>query len=470
LHGIWPINGADWLFILLLPPFAFFLACAAFNLRLVLAGFSPQRTWRNTEESTKDTKFAGEERIWTAPKVRPLLHEEKRRVYPQIGTDYHRLKPGEEKEDEYRFLVLIPAHNEELLLAETLQSVADLDYPRESYDVLVIADNCTDRTAEIAREHDAIVLERHDAAHIGKGHALNYALSSLPSLCASSVSLWLCGSNCSSSSLSAVVLLDADTLVAPNLLRAFADGLARGERVMQAAYLVRNPDANWRTRLMTCALALIHVAKPLGRERLHLSDGLKGNGMCFTRDIAARIPWNGDALAEDLDYTFRLVREGVRVAFRADTAVYAAMPGSARSAATQRRRWEMGRWQVVGKAPALLLEGIRTRNRLLTDRALELLVPPFAERFAAPALLAALCVVAGGFFHRPVATVLAWGFLTILGLELVTLLIGLRIARVPRSAVLSLLFAPVYIVWKLALYPGMALRRTTLRWQRTERT
>ena len=454
MYGILSITGAAWLFaLLLLPLLAFFAGCAAFNLRLVLAAI-PARRGRASRKGAKAQR---------------RKEEKGREGEGERGN----------RKERSRFLVLIPAHDEELLLGDTLTSLAAMDYPRDAYDVLVVADNCTDRTAEIARESGAMVLERHDTSHIGKGYALNYALQylsssfvPLPSLCAfaplrEAPAFSAAGGR---SAFSAVVLLDADTLVQPNLLSLFAEGLARGEKAQQACYQVRNPDAGWRTRLLTCALALIHVAKPLGREHLQLSDSLKGNGMCFAWEVAERIPWNGDALAEDLDYTLRLVGEGIRVAFRPETAVYAAMPGSSNSAATQRRRWEAGRWQVLRKAPTLLREGIRTRNRLLTDRALDLFVPPFAERFAACLALALLAAMTAHFTRIPLAALCTGGFLAIIGIEIITLAIALRIARVPRSAVLALLFAPVYLLWKFGLLVGLATRRTALRWQRTERT
>ncbi|HLK56119.1 MAG TPA: glycosyltransferase family 2 protein [Chthonomonadaceae bacterium] len=441
MHGILPTNGLEWLFTLtLLPPLAFFAGCVALNLRFVVSAL-------RTEASDKGGREA-------------------RRSHGEENPC-----PG------YRFLILIPAHNEELLLADTLRSLTALNYPSAAYEVLVIADNCTDRTASIAREHGVCVYERQDLTRVGKGYALNDAIQALLSLSPPSADplsgnpLCLCvPSIATGENPDALVFLDADTLVEPNLLQVFAEGLRRGESVQQTRYEVRNPNASWRTRLLACALALIHIAKPLGRERLHLSDSLKGNGMCLTPEILIGTPWRGDALAEDLDYTLRLVRQGVRVAFRPDAVVYGEMAANARSAATQRRRWEAGRWQLLRQTPALLLEGIRTRNRLLIDRALDLLIPPFAERFALLLALAALaCFIAQRAPGLSMA-LLAGGFFTIIGLEVATLAMALRIARVPRRAVLSLLFAPVYLIWKLTLLIGLALRRTPLRWQRTERT
>lgn len=358
-----------------------------------------------------------------------------------------------------RFAILIPAHDEELVLGACLASLAELDYPADAYTVHVIADNCTDRTAEIGRAHGATVLVRQDSERCGKGFALAWAVQRL-------------GDPAESACLvDAIVVLDADTVAAPNLLAAFDAGLARGERVLQARYHVLNTMESWRTRLMACGLALAHVVKPLGRERLGLSDGLKGNGMCFAREVVERVPWSGDSVTEDIEYTLRLCRAGYRVAFVPNTAVWAQMPACAAQSASQRRRWEGGRYRLLASAaPALLLEGVRKRDRILRDRAFDLFAPPFAEMFAIPCGLAGLCSVCGSAFGWHWASYTAGGWALVLGLEACYLAFGLWIARTPASVALSVLGAPVYILWKFALYGGMAVRRSAEGWKRTERS
>ena len=266
------------------------------------------------------------------------------------------------------------------------------------------------------------------------------------------------------------MILDADTFVSPNLLTSFDQALHRGERVVQARYDVLNTGDSWRTRLMSCALALAHVDKPLGRERLRLSDGLKGNGMCFARDIVVSVPWSGESVTEDIEYTLRVCRAGHRVAFAPDACVWAQMPTTGAQAASQRQRWEGGRYQLVFKvAPRLLRESARSNSRLLRDRAIELLVPPFAEMFALPVVFGGVCALCGLLFHWRAAALLAGCWALILGLQAVYLLGGMYIARVPARVVLSLLCAPFYIVWKLGLYVVMALGRGAGGWKRTER-
>lgn len=364
-----------------------------------------------------------------------------------------------------RFVLLVPAHNEELVLGAALDGLRMLDYPRSAYGIVVIADNCTDRTAEIARAHGAIAVERFDASLIGKGYALEWTLKALADAQSTSDSPLA-----SASDFDALVILDADTLVAPNLLTAFESGLDRGLKAMQARYDVLNSRESWRTRLMTCALALAHVVKPLGRELLKLSDGLKGNGMCFARSVVAEVPWSGESIVEDIEYTLRLCRAGIRVAFLPETAVWAQMPTTGGQAVSQRKRWEGGRYKLLfSVAPRLLAEGFRDNNRLLRDRAMELIIPPFAEMFAGPIVLLVVCAAAGRAFGWSRAAGLAWAWLAILALQAVYLVGGLRLARVPLSVAMSLLYAPFYVVWKLGVYAVMLVAGSAGGWKRTER-
>src|SRR5579864_6561248 len=141
-----------------------------------------------------------------------------------------------------RFDVVVPAHDEEKEIAETVASLLAMVYPRELFRVLVVADNCTDKTAERAMASGARVLTRDDRDHRGKGYALAHAFDR----------------SLSDGFADVVVVVDADTLVTSNLLAAFAARFEAGAAVVQADYGVRNPRSSWRTRMMTVALAAFH--------------------------------------------------------------------------------------------------------------------------------------------------------------------------------------------------------------------
>ncbi len=226
-----------------------------------------------------------------------------------------------------RFLIVIPAHDEQDGIAETVGSCRSVDYDPRLVRVLVIADNCTDGTAEAARRAGAEVFERSDASRRSKGYALEDTLT--PATLADA---------------DAVVVVDADTLVDPGLLPAFAGAIASGSDWIQCYYTVRNPDASWRTRLMTYAFSLFNGVSLLGQEGLGLGAGFKGNGMCFTARGLARVPWQASGLVEDLEFTWRLHALGETIHFLPECRVLGEMVSSGgRAASDQRRRWEAGR-------------------------------------------------------------------------------------------------------------------------------
>ena len=362
-----------------------------------------------------------------------------------------------------RLAVIVPAHNEELVLPATLASLRAQNYPPESYEIVVVADNCTDTTAALARSFGVSILERTDRERRGKGFALNYAVASLLSAPLPPDGL---------------IIVDADTWVAPNFLADMSARLhstqgTQGYAAWQGRYGVLNFGDGWRAGLMAAAFDLVNHIKPLGRDVLALSVGLKGNGMAFTQAVARDFAWAGGSLTEDLDYGLELARHGVRVGYAPEACVLAQMPVSAGQAASQRSRWERGRRRSVRRrALPLLWEGLRQRNRLLVDMAFDLLVPPLVELSAVAAVWFSL-VLLGAMLHllpRPALWVSA-ASLTMGGL-LVYILGGLRAAGAPRQAYIALLRAPFYALWKLVLLSRKTPKRSDAagEWVRTERT
>ena len=176
-----------------------------------------------------------------------------------------------------------------------------------------------------------MVMERHDTERRGKGFALAYAMDRL----------------LAEGLATAIVVVDADTLVSPGLLRAFAARLERGESALQARYSVRNPDASWRTQLMVIAMALMNDTRAFARERLGLSATLAGNGMCFSADLLRRRPYHAFSIVEDLEYGLLLGQGGWRVGFVGEAMVRGDMLTGGGARATQRLRWEAGRRAMV---------------------------------------------------------------------------------------------------------------------------
>jgi cellulose synthase/poly-beta-1,6-N-acetylglucosamine synthase-like glycosyltransferase len=346
------------------------------------------------------------------------------------------------------FAILVPAHDEAGTIERLLASIARLDYPRERVDVVVVADACGDATAAIARDRGAHVYERRDPARPGKGPALSWALERLA---------------VEFRRYDAYVVVDADSTLSPNFLRAMDARLAAGSSVVQAHYVVSNPDASPVAALRTAALASLHYTRPLGRAALGLSCGLKGNGMCFARSVIERFGWPSSGLAEDVEFHLALVRAGVRVDFAPETTVAAEMPATFAQATSQQRRWERGRLDVALRlVPALLRDGIARRDPRMTDAALEQLVPPLSVPLAAAAACTVVAVASGDALAAVLSAIAVGGLAAhVVG--------GMIAAHAPRSAYAALAFAPFYVVWKLALYARVAVDPRSARWQRTAR-
>jgi cellulose synthase/poly-beta-1,6-N-acetylglucosamine synthase-like glycosyltransferase len=265
----------------------------------------------------------------------------------------HPLKREGDRKREGDFWIVIPAHDEELGLPATLRSVFASDYPADRLRVLVVADNCTDRTADVARQFGAGCLERHDPINRGKGHALALAI---PHALA-------CGAD-------AVMVLDADCELPPHALRAFGWELASGAEAVQAARVPRNAS-DGPAALVSAVGSAIENAVSTGKCRLGGSAALRGSGMVFTRGLLERHPWTSFGLTEDAEYGATLARAGVRVRFLADVEVTGEVPADAATLAKQRTRW---RASLYDRGPGLVARWLASKPLVLAHLALTLMV------------------------------------------------------------------------------------------------
>jgi len=353
------------------------------------------------------------------------------------------------RDPERRFRFIVPAHNESAGIAATVRSLLGVDYPSSLFEVVVVADNCEDDTAQQARAAGAIVLERNDKERRGKGYALLLAFSSLPE------------------TVDAVVVVDADTLISPNLLRAFAARRDLGAVAMQADYAVRNPDSGWRTRLIAIAFGAFHIVRSRARERLRLSCGLRGNGMCFSKAILAEVPHEAFSIVEDVEYGLRLGEAGHRVHYVDEAHVYGEMVSTGAAAGSQRRRWEEGRKELVRRNGwRLLIRGVKTRNRVLFDLAADLLVPPLS-RIAIASVLGTCAAAALGFLTGGFAISLVLFGVSLLAVALYVLR-GWSVSGTGLRGLVDLGIAPVYVIWKATLRLRKVTQPTST-WVRTKR-
>ena len=351
-----------------------------------------------------------------------------------------------------RFLFVIPAHDEEANIASTVESCRGVSYDPALYRVIVVADNCTDSTANLARAVGAEVIERTDPLRRSKGHALEYLFEQRPGLAGAT---------------DAVVVIDADTIVDPGILTAFAVALGEGKDWVQCYYTVRNPDASWRTRMMTYAFSLFNGVWLLGQDRMGLAVGLKGNGMCFSTRGLARFPWRAYGLTEDLEFSWMLRIAGERTHFLPRTRVCGTMPSRGGSAATaQRLRWEAGR-----KAQRGLFLGPLLRSRQIGPLKklmylIDLIFPPLVSLLLG--LLVVVSLDLGAVLGPRFLASSPWLLPPVHGLMAGVLacyaLSPLFALDLPVRYLASVVALPYYMVWKL-----LAIRGKPTAWVRTPR-
>jgi cellulose synthase/poly-beta-1,6-N-acetylglucosamine synthase-like glycosyltransferase len=361
---------------------------------------------------------------------------------------FYRPPRSDGKTPSIRFAILIPAHDEERLLPQLLASLRRLAYPRDLYEIFVVADNCADGTARVAAEAGARVYERADRERIGKGYALEWLLERIAE---------------TGERFDAHLFLDADCVVSQDFLAVMDLRLRMGQRVVQAYYTVVNPMESWVSGLRFVALSLMHYARPRGRELLGASCGIFGTGMVFRRSVLEEMGgWSDYGLVEDVELYLRLTRMGVRVHFAPEAVVWAHMPPTLKQAWGQNLRWERGRLQVARKhGLPLLWDGLRSGVFIKVDAAIEQLVPPLS-----------LLGMGSGLF---LLAALLWGHVLPIALAVTTLaalaghvLIGLAAAKPPLGVYRSLAFAPWFAVWKLLVY-ARALAPGRAQWTRTQR-
>ena len=374
-----------------------------------------------------------------------------------------RLSPPPSGPPRLRFDFIVPGHNEEAGIAQTVKSLLAVEWPAELRRVVVVADNCTDATAAIAEAAGAKVLVRNDASLRGKGYALKHAFEHLMAG-GSSVG----GSGGTEPVADAFVVIDADTIVSPNLLQAFAARFEAGAVAVQAEYGVANARASWRTRLMVIALATFHGVRSHARERLKVSCGLRGNGMGFAVSVLRQVPHDAFSIVEDVEYGIRLGRAGYAVRYVDEAQVLGEMVSSEKASRSQRQRWEGGRMKLARLFGwPLLKESLAHRSGLLFDLAMDVLVPPLT--YVVGSAVLGTVVTSALAFWRPELAIAVVPFALSLAMLVMYVLRGVMLSGTGARGLLDLMWAPVYVVWKLVLSLSGTKKRSTDEWVRTAR-
>ncbi|WP_188880860.1 glycosyltransferase family 2 protein [Alicyclobacillus cellulosilyticus] len=260
-----------------------------------------------------------------------------------------------------RFAVIIPAHDEQRVIGPLIDSLQGQDYPRDLYDIYVVADNCTDHTAEVARRHGAVVYERYHETKRAKGYAIEWMLEQL----------WRSGK-----AYDAVVMFDADNLVAPDFLRIMNDYLCEGHRVIQGYLGVKNPFDTWVSVSMAISYWYSNRMWQNARQNLGLSCSLGGTGLCIDMALLKELGWGATGLTEDLEFGVRCVERGIYPVWAHDAKVYDEKPTGLWASVRQRLRWMQGHFHCARTHMwPLILAGLRERNLAKLDAGIYLFQP-----------------------------------------------------------------------------------------------
>ncbi|QQE80378.1 glycosyltransferase family 2 protein [Alicyclobacillus sp. SO9] len=259
------------------------------------------------------------------------------------------------------FAVIVPAHNEEVVVGPLIDSLVTQKYPKHLYDVHVIADHCTDHTEQVAARHGAMVHVRENQEQRGKGFAIEWMLDRL----------WETGKH-----YDAVVMFDADNLVAPDFLARMNDKLSEGHKVVQGYLGVKNAFDTWVSVSMGISYWFSNRMWQNARENLNLSSSLGGTGLCIDMDLLHEMGWGATGLTEDLEFGVRCVERGIIPVWAHDAKVYDEKPTSLLPSMRQRLRWMQGHFHCARKHMFPLIgSGIKERNFVKLDAGIYLFQP-----------------------------------------------------------------------------------------------
>lgn len=252
---------------------------------------------------------------------------------------------------QHRFMAVIPAHNEQEVVGNLVESLKNQNYNKELYDIYVIADNCTDNTARIARNAGAIVYERYDETKRTKGYALDWFLQQKIK---------------EDAPYDAVCIFDADNIADKNFLKAMNKKLCQGEDVVQGYRDIKNPTDNWITSGYALFYWTMHRFYHLARYNLGLSPLLNGTGFMVNFNIIKENGgWKTVTLTEDIEFSLQRILSGRRLGWATDAIVYDEQPTGFKQSWSQRSRWTVGHMQCIKEYTGKLAEAAKEKRTMM---------------------------------------------------------------------------------------------------------
>ncbi|HEV8509919.1 MAG TPA: glycosyltransferase family 2 protein [Gemmatimonadales bacterium] len=347
-----------------------------------------------------------------------------------------------------RLLFLVPAHDEEHMIESCVRSLVALRYPAERFQAVVIADNCTDRTAEVVRAAGVRCLERHDRNFPGKPRAIAWALTELPV-----------------EAFDAVIIIDADTIVDPGFGSALAAAGPVGGQAFQAYFDVRNPADSPLTQMATVLAAANYRFAYALKRRVGLNAPLLGNGMCLGTAVLAAHGWKAFTIAEDWElYTF-YTTQGVPIESLETAHLYSQEARSFRQSATQRQRWTAGKLTVLARLAGRLLRSREIGPAQKLDAAAEL-------TSLGPVVHLGLVIGVGvltAVLRPPGADWLLMALVASVARLAIYTIAGLTVQPNPLRSVVAFAFLPFYLMWRVWMAAASVKMLGDKPWVRTAR-
>ncbi|MEQ1599209.1 MAG: glycosyltransferase family 2 protein [Methylotenera sp.] len=344
--------------------------------------------------------------------------------------------------------ILIPAHNESSGIIATLNSVRPQLRTQDC--LLVVADNCSDDTAEIASQHGAEVIVRCDPKNLGKGFALDFGLKYL-----------------AKNPPQVVVVIDADCIVEAKALNQLAASALENGRPVQALYLMYAKDINLKSKISEFAWCVKNLVRPLGNANLGLPCQLMGTGMAFPWSTIINADLANGNIVEDMKLGIDLAIAGTPPFFYMGSKVTSYFPLASEALSGQKTRWEHGHLaMIISEVPRLFITGVAKRDINLLAMAFDLVVPP----------LALLVMLLFGYSALTFIILLTANIghlafkLTMYALVILTVGIAIAWWGWGRSIISmrSLLYVPIYVILKFPHYFKFLFKRQKT-WNKTER-
>ncbi|MTV48965.1 glycosyltransferase [Heliobacillus mobilis] len=274
---------------------------------------------------------------------------------------FYRKKENPPAAPQKTFALVVAAHNEEFVIGPLVENLKNLDYPRELYEIFVVADNCTDKTAHIAREAGAQVYERFNRQERGKGYALEWMFEKIFRM---------------ERHFDGICIFDADNLVKANFLTEMNTKMVEGHQIIQCYIDSKNPFDTWVTATFSIAFWYTNRLLQLARYNLGLSNLLGGTGMCIATNLLKEYGWGATSLTEDLEFSMKALMNGIKTSWAHDAIIYDEKPLTFKQSWNQRKRWAQGHVDMFMRYfLKMAWKGFTTGNFSMIDGAMHLFQP-----------------------------------------------------------------------------------------------